>query len=319
MHTRTRNSSLAIALVAILALAATAAIAQASTNKGSMKKGASWIAKSSKSSLREFPGVGFRADAVSALAASRKSGGGGSASQDNALVDSLRANAADYAQTAGATSKLILAAVSAGERPQCFADIDLYGQLGSYYFSTGDRKGQYGDTAFDQALAILAIKAAHHKIPSAAVKFLRNHRGANGWNFALSAQKGDDVESTGLIIQAMRAAGVSKKDKALKTAFTWMYNQRNANGGFNPTAATTGATNANTTAIAIEAGAALGKNLKKSKAALRALQAKQGWFRSDESTEGSFQGIATSESVIALSGRHYPVSVRSKADNSCVS
>jgi hypothetical protein len=318
MQTRKRSSSIAIALVAVLVLAVTAAVAQASTNKGSMKKGASWIAKSSKSSMREFPGVGFRADAVSALAASRRSGGGGKASQDDALMKSLRENAADYTVTAGATGKLILAAVAAGERPQCFADIDLYGTLTSFYNSTGKKTGQYGDTAFDQGLAMVAIKAAHHKIPTAAVKFLKNHRGSNGWNFALSADKGDDVESTALIIEAMRAAGVSKNDKVLKKAFTWMYNQRNVAGGFNP-GAPQGVTQADTTAYAIRAGSALGKNLKKSKAALRALQKKQGWFKFDPATDGDFQGISTTNAVIALSGRHYPVAVRSKVDHSCVS
>lgn len=320
MQTRNRTTSLAIALVAMLILAASAAVAQAATsNKGAMKKGASWIAKSSKSSMREFPGVGFRADAVSALAASRRSGGGGSASQDDALIKNVRESAADYSVSAGATAKLILAAVAAGERPQCFADIDLYGRLNSFYFSSGSRKGQYGDSVYDQALAMAAIKAAHRKVPKAAIAFAKNHRGANGWNFALSTSKGDDVESTGIMIEGLRAAGVSKNDKALKSAFKWMYNQRNINGGFNPSTPNSGATQANTTAYAIRAGSALGKNLKKSKAALRSLQMKQGWFRDDETVNGEFQGIPTSDSVIALSGRYYPVAVRSKVDTSCVS
>jgi hypothetical protein len=193
----------------------------------------------------------------------------------------------------------------------------LYGLLNSFYFSSGSRKGQYGDTAFDQALAMLAVKAAHHKIPKAAVKFVKDHRGSNGWNFAMSTSKGDDVESTGLMIEAMRAAGVSKNDKALKSAFKWMYNQRNINGGFNPITENTGATQANTTAFAIRAGTVMGKNLKQSKAALRLLQKKQGWFRTDETTDGQYHGIATSDAVIALSGRHYPVVVRSKPDKSC--
>jgi len=218
MNSRSRKTTLAIALAAVLALLAFAAVAQASTNKGTMTKGAKWIAKETKSSMRQFPTFGFRADAVSALAAARKSGGGIKKSADDALMANLHENAADYATTAGATSKLLLAAVAAGDRPECFGastsgNIDLYGLLNSFYISSGSRKGQYGDTAFDQALAMLAVKAAHHKIPTAAVKFVKNHRGSNGWNFALSTSKGDDVESTGLMIEAMRAAGVSKNDR----------------------------------------------------------------------------------------------------------
>jgi hypothetical protein len=229
----------------------------------------------------------------------------------------LQENAADYSTSAGATAKLILAAVAAGERPQCFAEIDLYGRLNAFYYSSGSRKGQFGDSVYDQALALAAIKAAHRKIPKAAISFAKKRRGSNGWNFALTTSKGDDVESTGIMIEGLRAAGVSKNDKALKSAFKWLYNQRNINGGFNPGTAVV--TQANTTAYAIRAGSALGKNLKKSKAALRALQMKQGWFRDDESANGEFQGIPTSDAVIALSGRKYPVAVRSKADTSCVS
>ncbi|MGH2905949.1 MAG: hypothetical protein ACRDKI_04180 [Solirubrobacterales bacterium] len=324
MNSRSRKSSFVIALAAVLALAISTAVAQASSSSGSTKKGASWIAKTTKKSLREFPGQGFRADAVSALAAARKSGAGTKKSADDALVKSISDGATDYATSAGASAKLALAAVASGSNPQCFGGIDLFAQIDSFYELPGRSKGQYGTTAFDQALAMLALKAMHHKVPSAAVKFVRTHRGANGWNFALSTSKGDDTESTGLLIEAMRAAGVSKSNKSLKAAFKWMFNQQNSQGGYNPTDPTnSGApTQANTTAYAIRAGDVMGKNLKKAKAALRALQNKQGWFRNDSSSalapgQTVGKGIATSDSVIALSGLHYPVSVRKSVAKSC--
>jgi hypothetical protein len=312
----TKTRLISIALVAILSLALAVAVAQAATNKSATKKGGKWI---SHASLNSFPGQGFRADAISALVASRKSGSGVKRSATDRFVADLKANAADYTVTAGATGKVILGAVAAGENPRCFGDsaanrFDLYALLQSYYSSSG----QYGETAFDHALAMLALKAAHQKIPAKAVSFAKKQRGARGWSFSLSSSRGDDVESTALMIEALRAAGVKKSNKSLQSAFKWITFQRNSDSGYNPDGSG-GVTQANTTAYAIRAADALGKNLSKTKRALRALQKSSGAFRTapPPTVESKFAGIATSDAVIALSGRHYPVVSRSKAGTPC--
>lgn len=303
-----------IAILTCLLLIASVGVADAASNKASVSKATKWIGKTS---LTQFPGTGFRADAVSALAAARQIGAGGKASRQDRFVSYLEENVSNYATGAGPTAKLILAAVAAKKNPRCFGVPDQRSDL--YVVLSGDyaASGKFGTTAFDHALAILALKAAHERIPSAAVKYAKKQRGKHGWNFPLSKSAGDDVESTALMIEALRGAGVSKNDSALKQAYKWLTFQRNQQGGFNPSAAA-GETQANTTAYAIRAADALGKDNSKAKRALRALQEKSGFFRSTPATKGDYPGIATSDSVIALSGAHYPVVTRKKKATSCV-
>ncbi|MBI5309590.1 MAG: hypothetical protein HZB14_00975 [Actinobacteria bacterium] len=315
-------SSLVLALAAGLMLLAGAGLAVAAdnANQRATKKGASYLYSRSMSA---FSHTGFQADAVSALTAARRSGNVKSKSKANAqiaeLTGNLKEEAPNYGNTAGAAGKLLLAAVAAGERPRCFGSagnqVDLVAMLNQFYSS----KGQYGDTAFDHALAILGLKAAHEKVPSKAVKFAKDKRKSRGWNFAMSTTKGDDVESTALMIQALRAAGVKRTDRALTGSFKWMRFQRNVQDGYHPDTAG-GDTNSNATALVIQAYDALGKPASKSKLALRKLQAKDGHFKVYATSTGVDESkvLATSDSVLALADGHYPVVKRKKADNSCV-
>ncbi|MGB0888708.1 MAG: prenyltransferase/squalene oxidase repeat-containing protein [Solirubrobacterales bacterium] len=315
MRIRSRSTS-HIALLVLVAslLVLGVGVAHAASNKSSTKKATSWM---SRAKLTQYPGSGFRADAVSAFAAAKRIGANSKSSAKNRFIADLEKEAPQYAQTAGATGKLILAAVAGSKNPRCFGatggKLDLYNKLMSFYSSDG----KFGSSAFDQALAVLALKAAHQRVPSAAIKHIKSARGKNGWNFAMSKSRGDDVESTALVIEALRAAGVKKRDRALTQSYRWLTFQRNTDGGFNPGAAA-GVTQANTTAFAIRAADALGKNNKEAKQALRALQMKNGSFRDTPSAAGKYRGIATSDAVIALSGAHYPVVSRKRAGKSCL-
>lgn len=309
------RKTILLSCIALLGVAIYAGTAQAASNKSTVKKATKWM---STTSLTQFQGPGFRADAVSAFAAAKRIGANYKSTARNRFIDDVEDEAANYSVTSGATGKVMLAAVAASKNPRCFGNtgskVDLYNLLMSSYSSNG----KFGATAFDQALAMLALKAAKQTIPSAAVKHVKDARGKNGWNFALSSARGDDVESTALIIEALRAAGVKKSDRALKQAYRWMTYQRNTDGGFNPSTAA-GETQANTTSYAIRAADAMGKNLTNAKRALRALQMKNGSFRStpnDKGTAGA--GIATTDAVIALSGAHFPVVVRKTRAKSCV-
>jgi len=113
---------------------------------------------------------------------------------------------------------------------------------------------------------------------------------------------------------ALRAAGVKKSDSGLKSAYKWITYQRNQDGGYNPDGENR-ETQADTTSYAIRAADALGKTgglTKKSKTALRALQQRNGAIRSTPNVQGDYMGISTANGVLALSGQHYPVVVRSK-------
>jgi hypothetical protein len=304
-----------LALLALVALAAGAATAQAAkTNKGAVKNAVKWLRDAGPAPSGQ---TGFEADSVSALAAARRFGAYVPDSTIDRVIRSLEAQSNDYVGSAGATGKMILAAVAAGRNPRCFGPAgeksDLYNILRLDYDSSS---GRFGRSAYDQALALLALKAARQKIPTKAVRFAKSRRGSYGWNFALSKYAGDNVEVTAIMIEALRAAGVSRRDKALQKAYRWMFYQHNSFGGFNPDVAS-GATQANTTAYAIRAADALGKRDKKAERALRALQMRNGKFRSMEATEGNVR-IATGDAMIALSGRHLPVVKRSTAPRSCV-
>lgn len=301
-------------LVAALALTATlAAPAGAATNKTAVKKGSKFLVRSK---LKAFD-YGFKADAIQALTAARKFGSGTKRSAINRFVDGLEGEAANYAVTAGATGKLMLAVVTAGKKSLCsFGNddggrVNLYALTESFY-----SKGRYGDTAFDQGFAMLGLAAAHRHIPKQAVKFVQNRRGKHGWGFGLTKGTGDDVQSTALLIEALRAAGVKKSNKSLQGAYKWLYMQRNSDMGYNHDG-NGGETNANATAMVIRAGDALGKDTSKAKHALRALQVRNGSFRMTPSAEATSRVLSTSEAVISLAGRHYPIVKRKKAEKPC--
>lgn len=316
---RIHKSSLIFGLAALLAVAFGFATASAATNanKKSARKGANYLIERSMSS---FSYTGFKADAISALLAAKKGGTGVNKSKTNdqiaELSESLQKDAANYGDSAGATGKLLLAAGATGKNARCYgpADgrVDLIAMLGQYY----DGKGRYGSSSFDQALAMLGLAATGQKIPSKAVSLVKSRRGKHGWNFAMSSSTGDDVESTALMIQALRAAGVKKSDKSIKNAYRWLWFQRNAQSGFNNDTAG-GETNANATALVVQAMDALGKPSSKTKLALRKLQAKDGHFKLTASADAQSAVLSTSDSVLALSGMHYPVG-KKKAGSSCV-
>lgn len=318
MNTRTAKL-LAILAACILTLLALAAVAAARNDKAAVKAGAKWMAKAP---ISQFPGTGFQSDAVQAMVAAKRAGAKVKTSSRNRFRDAVKADANSYAQSAGSAAKVILAAVSAGNDPRCFGPTgeqsDFVAIVRDEYNS---KTGQYGRTAFDHGLAMIALKAAHTKIPSKAVKFAKSRRGKFGWGFGLVAKNGDDIESTAIMIQGMRAAGVSRKNKGLMAAMNWITYQRNTDGGYNPNVSTVALeTQADTTAYAIMAADAMNSHkrlMKKAKRALRALQKTNGGFRNSVSVDGTQKGIQTSNAVIALSGAHFPVRSLRSAPKPC--
>lgn len=316
----TARKTTILALLALLSFAALGSTAVAAkNNKDAVKKGVKWIRGAG---LSQFPGTGFQSDTLSALVAAKKAGAYVPTSSRERFLKAVREDANSYAQTAGSAAKVMMAAVAGGENPRCFGPsgerTDFYDVLMSEYHSS---RGQFGTSAFDHALALIALKASHIKVPSKAVKFAKSRRGKYGWGFALSKKGGDDVESTALMIEGLRAAGVKKSDGSLKAAMRWITYQRNTDGGYNPTTAKTpGETQADTTAYAIRAADSMGAYsslMKRAKRALRALQQNSGAFRAQPSANSDFHGIATGNAVLALAGGHYPVVVRKTTPAPC--
>jgi hypothetical protein len=282
---------------------ATATAAQAS-DAGAARSGAAWLS----SAVR--PGAdGMAADTIVALRAAGRLPRGEAARRAGAL----RAGAPRYARTAGATGKTILAlaAARAGSARCAAGGLDLLGRL-----QRQGRRGRYGATIFDQTLGMLAIHALRAGPSAASVRVLLGARGAGGWNFNLSRSGGraDDVTSTAMAILAARAAGVSRSNGTLRAGLGWLLRQRAASGGF--ALGGRGRTEANSTALAIEAQRAMGRRDARAARALRGLQRGGGAFQFTRDDAGS-RVLASTDAVVALSGRTLPVSSVSRRPGGC--
>lgn len=277
-----------VVLLGLLALV-TPPSALAQTDRQATQRGAAWLESLSIDS------VGQQADAIVALAAAGRS----HVSLHSRLV-AMRGSASSYATTAGAAAKVVLAAVAAGGNPQSLGGVNYILRIERQYAA-----GRYGATAYDQAYAMLALRAAGESVPPAAVRALRAARGTGGWGFALRKASPDDVAATGLVIEAMRAAGVARSDGALKGATTWLTAQANGRGGFHIDGRRR-PTEANSTAIAIRALRAMGRTPSAAtRRALRGLQEADGGFRFTAKARES-RLLATVDAVLALSGRRLP-------------
>ncbi len=278
-----------IALVVALAVAAPHAGA-ATADPPAAERAADWLEANSQGAA-----AGQQADAIVALRAAGRS----RASLGPRLAALGRA-APPYASTAGAASKVVMAAVAAGGDPRRLAGVDYVRRVTSRYAS-----GRYGATAFDQALSMLAIAAAGNPVPPAAPRATLAGRGTGGWSFDLSGTGSDSVDTTALMIEALVAADVPADNPGLRAGAAWMLAQRNNEGGF----ASSGRgrpTEANATAGVIRALRALGRVAPPSmRAALRGLRERDGGIRFTRAVAGS-RLIATNDALIALAGSSLP-------------
>jgi len=125
-----------------------------------------------------FPGfsaIGSTADAVLDMAAT------GYGAEAAAIAFLRRQVHAGHVTTIGLTAKVLMAAVAAGRDPSTFAGTNLLGHI----IDAERPSGRYGDASvFDQALAMLAIKAAGQIPDAAAVTWLANAQCPDGgWQF----------------------------------------------------------------------------------------------------------------------------------------
>lgn len=286
-----------ITLAVLAAVLALAPAAHAQSDKGAASRGAAWLAKSA--------GAGSdtgAADVAVALRAAGRLGG----SERARRAAALRRGAAS-ARTAGGIGKFVLGLQAAGLNGRCGAGVDLLARL-----NRTRRGGRYGSTLFDQALAILAVRAIGHRPPRAAISTLKRLRGGGGWSF--DASQRDEVTSTGLAIQALRAAGVSRRDGTLRAGLRWLRAQRTKAGGFGHLRRDRN--EANATGIALMAQRAMGVRDTRAVRALRALQRGEGAFQFSANDAGS-RLLATTDAVLALSGAKLPVAARRTPAKGC--
>jgi hypothetical protein len=276
---------------AILALGAMAGTASANPDQRTAVRAAAW--------LERTPAAGPGGQVADTIVALRSAGR--SRATLAPRVRALARIAPRYADTAGGSAKVVLAAVAVGADPARFGGRDYLRGVTSRYAA-----GRYGATGFDQALSLLALSAAQRPVPRTAVRVTLAARGEGGWGFSLSPSARDSVDATGLMIEALRAAGVPARHPVLRAATAWMLAQRNARGGF-ASITRRGPTEANPTSNAIRALRAMGRPVPaNTRAELRRLQDRSGAVRFTGPRRGSTV-MATNDALVALSGRTLPV------------
>ena len=217
-----------------------------------------------------FPGfsaIGSTADAVLDMAAT------GYGAEAAAIAFLRRQVHAGHVTTIGLTAKVLMAAVAAGRDPSTFAGTNLLGHI----IDAERPSGRYGDASvFDQALAMLAIKAAGQIPDAAAVTWLANAQCPDGgWQFDRPHRASEnrhcrdvndagdfsrsDTNTTAYAVMALEGLGASLASgpfpffAALRDAtyggwgYTWGFRR----------------TDANSTALVIQAFAAHGRALPK--------------------------------------------------------
>ncbi len=179
-------------------------------------------------------------------------------------IDYLKSQAITETTTVtktGSCARTILSAQASGQDPTSFGGVDLLSTLTitDYNSSTG-QYGLAGDVVV-QALSIIALKSAEQTIPVTATDLLKSWQQANGgWNIAdpcvcaapnwCCPAVGADIDTTGLAIQALVAAGEPVTSTAIVNALNFLDNLQQNDGGWDTFGSTTG--NTNSTAWAVQ-------------------------------------------------------------------
>ena len=153
------RTSLALAIAGAALMAPAMGLAATAADKAAATRASAWLAGEAPSGLP----AGQQADVMVAMRLT-----GTPAPALRARMRAMAAAAPAYADTAGATAKVVLGAVAAGGNPSALGGVDYLARLSAQ--STG--AGRYGRNAFDQGLAMIALRAATGKVPAAAVTTL---------------------------------------------------------------------------------------------------------------------------------------------------
>ena len=242
--------------------------------------------------------VGATADAVVAIASAGedpstwKHGG-------LSTVDYLAGHAGEV-EDPGLMAKVALAAVAAGQDPRAFGGVDLLGTiLGAFDPGTG----YFGGGPYDSALSILALRAAQEPLPPKAVDGLLAARQAEGsYSFSGDPTPGTgDSNTTGLVVQALLVAGAGGE---AAPSLDYFRRVQNADGGwtYQKPSAFGEDTDANSTALGIQALLAAGQDLAAwghPERALQALQLENGALMFNAAAPGE-NLLATVQAIPAL-------------------
>jgi PKD repeat protein len=165
-----------------------------------------------------------------------------------------------YATTPVATGKLATCVAAIGADPKSFGGINLVVLLQGWHNAT---TGSYGQSTWDQAWAMIGLRAAGETLPTNAAPYLESLQNSDGgWEY--SPGYGSDTDSTGLALQALATAGnttgnalaaTDTTTSTMNAAFDYLRATQNEQGGWNGMFS---ATSASSTAYAIQGLVAAG-------------------------------------------------------------
>ena len=268
-----------------------------------------------------FPGF-ETPDAVLALAEVAQTGTSWNVAQARAAVTAAVRNGRtpldyldDLAETttsAGQAAKLVVLVTAplgfdaAAFDPQRDGAADLVGRMDA----GRNADGSYGPAAtFNATLyAALAHPLLGRRVPASTRDVVLVAQQANGgWNFAGDPTGDDvDVDTTGLALQALAAAGVEPHDEPVRRAVAFLETNQLPSGGW----AAFGSEDPNATALGILGLTAAGRNVEtcwaSARRALAAHQAPDGHVAGPNDAFG-VNTFATSQAIQALTRRWLPV------------
>lgn len=237
------------------------------------------------------------------------------------LRDNPQGLSAYAAQSGGATGKLILALAAAAQNPRNFAGHNFAISLTQHLSPTGAYNVA---TPFDQSLAILAQATVSDSVPALATEWLLQRQAQEGdvagsWDDGFGTDGNSDA--TAMAVMALVAAGEPVSSTALLSAETFLQSTQLESGGWGY--APGQPESANSTALVVQALAALGRDFYSDQSpwtqersplgALRTWQSDSGAFQADFGEGPADDFFTTIQALPALSGRPYPLPSRYEA------
>jgi hypothetical protein len=237
--------------------------------------------------------------------------------EGNTPVTYLAANA-PAAASAGDLAKLIMAAIAAGENPRAFGGVDSVAKLEALAGASG-RIGGETDTFVSHTLAVLALASAGRPVPAASIDYVTAAQQEGGsWAWDGTAGTAGDTNTTAFAVQALIAAGEAASSDEVSNALAYYKGIQNDDGGWpyqNPSDFGT-ATDANSTAVAIQAILAAGQDPAGADwtaagggmplSALEALQNESGAFAWQAAVPDD-NLLATVQALPAVAGKVFPI------------
>lgn len=152
-------------------------------------------------------------------------------------LDDLSKTLPEYLEAGpDAVGKAILGLSAAGVDPRNFEEIDLVAQLLASFDETNAVFGDPNNT-WHQSLAILGLHASEEEIPQGTVDQLINLQQENGgWEYAPGM--GTWPDTTALVLQALKAGGVSITDPAIQNGFEYLKSMQSSDGSWGDSSTT---------------------------------------------------------------------------------